>query len=206
MSPLILAAAVALVAAAYLIGAIPTGLLVVRLLTGKDIRQYGSGNIGTVNVLRVAGAPTAAVVLAVDILKGLLPVVAALRLGAPPRLVALCALAAIAGHNWSVFLNFRGGKGIATSFGVLIGLSWEAAAAAAAIWLAAVAITRYSSLGSLLAVVSVPVTLWLLGQPQDYIYFGVIAALFAVYRHRATIQRLVAGTELHITDRQTLKK
>jgi glycerol-3-phosphate acyltransferase PlsY len=206
MSPLILAAAAALIAGGYLIGAIPTGLLVVRLLTGKDIRQYGSGNIGTVNVLRVAGAPTAGVVLVVDILKGLLPVVAALRLGAPPRLVVLCALAAIAGHNWSVFLKFQGGKGIATSFGVLIGLSWEAAAVAAAVWLVAVAITRYASLGSLLAVVSVPVTLWRLGQPEAYISFGVIAALFAIYRHRGNIQRLVAGTELHITDRSTLKK
>ena len=190
----------------YLIGAIPTGLIVVRVLTGEDIRRHGSGNIGTVNVLRVAGAGTAIVVLAVDILKGLIPVLLAERMGASTWTVALAGLAAIAGHNWSIFLKFQGGKGIATSFGVLAGLSWPAAAVAAVVWIVAVAVTRYSSLGSLLAVVSVPITLWRLQQPEAYVYFGVIAALFAIYRHRANIQRLVAGTELHITDREPGKK
>jgi glycerol-3-phosphate acyltransferase PlsY len=190
----------------YLVGAIPTGLLVVRLLAGEDIRRHGSGNIGTVNVLRVAGPGTAAVVLVVDILKGIVPVVLALRLGLAPWTVVLCGLAAIVGHNWSVFLGFQGGKGIATSFGVLLGLSWQAAAVAAAVWLITVALTRYASLGSLLAVVSVPITLWRLHQPDAYMYLGVVVALLAIYRHRANIQRLVTGTELHITDRAPLKK
>jgi acyl phosphate:glycerol-3-phosphate acyltransferase len=190
----------------YLIGAIPTGLIVVRLLSGEDIRRHGSGNIGTVNVLRVAGLATAIVVLAVDILKGLAPVMLAVRAGAPAPVVVLGGLAAIAGHNWSVFLRFQGGKGVATSFGVLLGLSWSAAAVAAAVWIVTVAVTRYASLGSLLAVVSVPITLWRLRQPEEYVSFGVIAALFAIYRHRANLQRLVAGTELHITDREPLKK
>jgi acyl phosphate:glycerol-3-phosphate acyltransferase len=198
--------AVAAIIASYLIGAIPTGLIVVRLLTGEDIRRHGSGNIGTVNVLRVAGAATAIVVLAVDILKGMIPVLLAIRAGFSPGVVVLCGLAAIAGHNWSVFLRFHGGKGIATSYGVLLALSWPAAAVAAAVWVLAVAITRYSSLGSLLGVVSVPLTLWRLRQRDEYVYFGIIAALFAIYRHRANIQRLVAGTELHITDREPLKK
>src|SRR5215471_14393767 len=114
----------AVVIVSYLIGAIPTGLIVVRLLSGEDIRRHGSGNIGTVNVLRVAGPATAIVVLAVDIVKGLVPVLLATRAGAPPWVVALGGLAAIAGHNWSVFLRFQGGKGVATSFGVLLGLSW----------------------------------------------------------------------------------
>lgn len=190
----------------YLIGAIPTGLIVVRLLSGEDIRRHGSGNIGTVNVLRVAGPATAVVVLAVDIVKGLVPILLALRAEAPAWVVVLGGLAAIAGHNWSIFLGFQGGKGIATSFGVMLGLSWAAAAVAAAVWLVTVAVTRYSSLGSLLAVVSVPITLWRLRQPEEYVSFGVIAALFAIYRHRANLQRLVAGTELHITDREPLKK
>jgi acyl phosphate:glycerol-3-phosphate acyltransferase len=190
----------------YLIGAIPTGLIVVRLLSGEDIRRHGSGNIGTVNVLRVAGPATAIVVLAVDIVKGLVPILLALRAEAPAWVVVLGGLAAIAGHNWSIFLGFQGGKGIATSFGVLLGLSWAAAAIAAAVWLVTVAVTRYSSLGSLLAVVSVPITLWRLRQSEEYVSFGVIAALFAIYRHRANLQRLVAGTELHITDREPLKK
>jgi acyl phosphate:glycerol-3-phosphate acyltransferase len=196
----------AVIVVSYLIGAIPTGLIVVRLLTGEDIRRHGSGNIGTVNVLRVAGAGTAVVVLAVDILKGLVPIVLAERMGASAWTVVLAGLAAIAGHNWSIFLKFQGGKGVATSFGVLAALSWPAAAVAAAVWIVTVAVTRYSSLGSLLGVVSVPITMWRLNQPEEYVYFGVIAALFAIYRHRANIQRLVAGTELHITDREPLKK
>ncbi len=196
----------AVIVVSYLVGAIPTGLIVVRILTGDDIRRHGSGNIGTVNVLRVAGAGTAIVVLAVDILKGLLPVLLAVRMGSSSWTVVLGGLAAIAGHNWSVFLRFQGGKGIATSFGVLFGLSWPAAAVAAVVWVVTVAITRYSSLGSLLGVVSVPITLWWLHQPEEYVFFGIIAALFAVYRHRANIQRLVAGAELHITDRDPLKK
>jgi glycerol-3-phosphate acyltransferase PlsY len=196
----------AVVLASYLIGSIPTGLIVVRLLAGEDIRRHGSGNIGTVNVLRVAGVATAAVVLAVDILKGMIPVLLAARFGLSAWTVVACGLAAIAGHNWSVFLGFQGGKGIATSFGVLAGLSWPAAGVAAAVWVVAVAVTRYASLGSLLGVVSVPITLWRAHQPVEYVYFGVIASLFAIYRHRANIQRLVAGTELHITDRESLKK
>jgi glycerol-3-phosphate acyltransferase PlsY len=196
----------AVIIVSYLIGAIPTGLIVVRLLTGEDIRRHGSGNIGTVNVLRVAGTGTAVVVLAVDILKGMVPVMLAVRMGLPSWTVVAGGLAAIAGHNWSVFLKFQGGKGIATSFGVLLALSWPAAAVAGAVWVVVVAITRYSSLGSLLAVVSVPLSLRWLRQPDAYVYFGIIAALFAVYRHRANIQRLVTGTELHITDREPIKK
>ena len=195
----------AVIILSYLVGAIPTGLVVVRVLAGEDIRRHGSGNIGTVNVLRVAGVATAAVVLVVDILKGIVPVLVALRMGFSPWTVVLCGLASIIGHNWSVFLGFQGGKGIATSFGVLLGLSWQAAAVAAAVWVITVALTRYSSLGSLLAVVSVPITFWRLRQPEEYMSLGVIVMLLAIYRHRANIQRLVTGTELHITDRAPLK-
>ena len=190
-----------LIVLGYFIGALPTGLLLVRVLRGEDIRKYGSGNIGAVNVLRVAGPAVAAAVLLVDVLKGLVPVLLALRAGLAPWAVVAAGLAAIAGHNWSIFLGFKGGKGIATSAGVLAGLSIPAVLVAAAVWIIAVAITRYSSLGSLLGAVSVPITLWRLHAPPEYIAFGVIASLFAIYRHRANIQRLVAGTELRITDR-----
>jgi len=192
-------------AASYLIGSVPTGLVLVRLLKGEDIRQHGSGNIGTVNVFRIAGTPIAAVVLAVDIVKGLVPVLLAARLGTGPWVTMLCGLAAIVGHNWSVFLGFRGGKGIATSFGVLVGLSPAAALAGAAVWILVVAVTRYASLGSLLGVLAVPIVLWLLGQPQAYVVFGVVAAVFAFYRHWGNIRRLVAGTELRITDHEPPK-
>jgi len=195
----------AILVLSYLIGAVPTGLVLVRVLKGEDIRRHGSGNIGTVNVLRVAGPAVAVTVLAVDVLKGLVPILLAMRLALSPWVIVSCGLAAIAGHNWSVFLGFRGGKGIATSFGVLLGLSWKAAALAGTIWVVVVAITRFASLGSLLGVASVPFSLWRLGQPPAYVAFGVIAAAFAIYRHRGNIQRLVAGTELRITDRGTPK-
>jgi len=198
-------AAVVLVVLSYLIGSVPTGLLIVRLVTGVDIRQHGSGNIGTVNVLRVAGTPTAVLVLAVDVLKGLVPVLLAVHFLEGPWAIVLCGLAAIAGHNWSVFLGFRGGKGIATSFGVILGLSLPAALAAAAVWVVVVAVTRYASLGSLCGVVSLPLVLWWRHQPTAYVAFGVIAAVFAVYRHRENIARLAAGTERKITDREPPK-
>jgi len=191
----------AVIVLAYFIGALPTGLILVRVLRGEDIRKYGSGNIGAANVLRVAGPAVAAAVLLVDVLKGLVPVLLALRAGPAPWAAVAAGLAAIAGHNWSIFLGFRGGKGIATSFGVLAGLSLQAALAAAAVWIVVVAITRFSSLGSLLAAVSVPIVLWRLRTPPEYVAFGLIASLLAIFRHRANIQRLVAGTELRITDR-----
>ncbi len=190
-------------AISYLIGSVPTGLVLVRLLKGEDIRQHGSGNVGAVNVFRVAGTPIAVLVLAVDVLKGLVPVLLAVRWGTGPWVSMLCGLAAIAGHNWSVFLGFHGGKGIATSFGVLVALSPVAAFAAAAVWIVVVATTRYSSLGSILGVGAVPFVLWRLGQPPAYVVFGVVAAVFAIYRHRANIRRLMAGTELRINDRRT---
>ncbi|HKS91532.1 MAG TPA: glycerol-3-phosphate 1-O-acyltransferase PlsY [Tepidiformaceae bacterium] len=184
----------------YFIGALPTGLILVRVLRGEDIRKYGSGNIGAVNVLRVAGPGVAAAVLLVDVLKGLVPVLFALR-GVAPWAVVAAGLATIAGHNWSIFLGFRGGKGVATSFGVLIGLSLQTALVAAIVYIIVVAITRFSSLGSLLGAVSVPILLWRLRTPPEYVAFGIIASLFAIYRHRANIQRLVTGTELRITHR-----
>lgn len=191
----------ALIVLAYFIGALPTGLILVQVLRGIDIRKQGSGNIGAVNVLRVAGPGVAAAVLLIDVLKGLVPVLLALRAGLAPWAVVAAGLASITGHNWSVFLGFRGGKGIATSFGVLAGLSLPAALVAAAVWIVVVSITRFSSLGSLLAAVSVPIVLWRLRTPAEYAAFGIIASVFAIYRHRANIQRLVAGTELRITDR-----
>lgn len=188
------------VVAGYLIGSLPTGLLVIRALRGVDIRTLGSGNIGATNVYRVAGLPTALLVLLIDALKGASPVLLVRALGQPAWVEVLAGLAAIIGHNWSAFMRFAGGKGIATSFGVLTALSPAAAGAALGLWLAAVAVTRYASLASLLAIASVPVVMWWRGEPPDHLVFGVLALLFALYRHRANIARLRAGTELRITD------
>ncbi|MGH2399556.1 MAG: glycerol-3-phosphate 1-O-acyltransferase PlsY [bacterium] len=185
----------------YLIGSIPTGLLVIRLVRGLDIRRVGSGNIGTINVYRVAGLPTALLVLAVDIVKGALPVFLARTWGRPETVIVLAGVAAIVGHNWSIFLRFAGGKGIATSFGVLLQLSPIAALVAASVWAVVAMITRYASLASLLAVATVPFVMWRRAEPAAHLSFGAVALVFAVYKHKDNIARLLRGQELRITDR-----
>jgi len=186
----------------YLLGALPTGLIVVRLLRGVDIRMYGSGNIGATNVFRVAGPSAALLALALDMAKGAIPVLLVRAWGLSPAGEVLAGLGAIAGHDWSPFLRFRGGKGVATSFGVLLALSPVAAAAAAAVWVLAVGATRYASLGSLLGAGAVPVVMWLRGEPREYLGFAALALVLAVYTHRGNIGRLARGTELRITDRR----
>jgi len=185
----------------YLIGAVPSGLLVVKAFLGVDIRQYGSGNVGTINVFRLGGVPLAVVVLAADVLKGLLAVELAQYLGFSPILVVAAGLLAIAGHNWSVFLSFGGGKGVATTVGVLLGLAAGVGLLVAATWLLVVLLTRISSLGSMSGVVLSPLYMWLLGQPPEYFWFAVIAAVFVVYRHKENIRRLLEGKELKINEK-----
>lgn len=189
------------IAAGYLLGSLPTGLVVVRALTGTDIRAAGSGNIGTVNVLRVAGTGASVLVLIVDMLKGAAAVGLARVLDQQAAGVVGAGLAAIAGHNWSLFLRFQGGKGIATSFGVLLAIAPVVGLLAGAVWGAVVGVTRYASLGSLLAMAAVPLAMWWRREPAPYIVFGIIILAFAVYRHRANLVRLISGTELKITDR-----
>jgi len=186
----------------YLLGAVPSGLVVVRVLRGIDIRAYGSGNIGATNVFRLAGLPTAALVLLLDVLKGAIPVLLARAWGLSPVGVVLAGLAAVAGHDWSPFLRFRGGKGVATSLGALLVLSPAAAGAAVAVWIIVVAVTRYSSLGSLLGAASAPVVLWLGGEPREHMGFALAAVALIVYAHRGNIGRLLQGTESRVTDRR----
>lgn len=190
------------VVGAYLLGAVPFGLLVVRAATGRDIRKEGSGNIGASNVYRVAGPAVGVLVLALDLLKGLLPVVVTQRLGLDSATTIVAGLAAIAGHNWSVFLRGAGGKGVATSYGVLLALSPAAGLIAAGIWVAVILITRYASLASLLGVLSVPVVMRLRSEPAVHLAFGLAVVIFAFYRHRANIGRLLCGQELRITGRR----
>jgi glycerol-3-phosphate acyltransferase PlsY len=185
--------------AAYVVGAIPVGLLVVRAVTGRDIRTEGSGNIGATNVFRTSGPALGAGVLVLDLLKGLVPVIVARRLGLPPAILVLVGLAAIAGHNWSVFLRWKGGKGIATSYGVLLALSPAAGVIAGVIWIAVVVATRYASLASLLGMLTVPVVIVLRREPVEYLAFGIVAVVLAFYRHRANIVRLLRGEELRLS-------
>jgi glycerol-3-phosphate acyltransferase PlsY len=186
---------VVLIVGAYLLGSVPFGLLMVRLATGRDVRREGSGNIGATNVFRTAGAVLGGVVLLLDAAKGGLPVWLARQIDAAPAAAAAAGLAAIVGHNWPVFLRGKGGKGIATTYGALLALSPLTAGIAATVWIAVVALTRFASLGSLLGVASVPLAMVAVGEPFPHVVFGVTSAGLATYRHRANIQRLIAGQE-----------
>lgn len=189
-----------LLLACYLIGSIPSGLLVSRRMRGVDLRRYGSGNIGATNAFRALGLTGGLLVLILDALKGYLAVHLALFALVPGFLVpvvkVLFGATAIVGHNWSVFLGFKGGKGVATTLGVLLAISPQVAAMAALLWVAVLALTRYSSLASIAALVAVPILMVVYGENLVYIGFGVLAAAFALYKHLGNIQRLLKGEEL----------
>ena len=182
----------------YLCGSIPFGILLTRLAGAPDLRAVGSGNIGATNVLRTGNKALAAATLAGDILKGTVAVVAANAiLGRDAALAA--ALGAFLGHLFPVWLKFRGGKGVATYIGLLLGFqAWSALAAFCAIWLAVAALTRYSSLAALLATAATPVVLWWRGDASGAALFLLLTVLSWIM-HRANIARLWRGTESRIT-------
>lgn len=187
--------------AAYLIGAIPVGFLVARSAGGTDIRRSGSGNIGATNVLRTLGTGPAVLTLVGDIVKGYLAVRAARAIGPEAWAAAGGTVAAIAGNCWPVFLGFRGGKGVATGLGAFLGLIPWAVAPAAVLWLAVTAISRYVSLASVVACLSLPVGALLLGYPRHAVVAAAIAALIIVWRHRENIARVASGTERRLGER-----
>ncbi|OPY58933.1 MAG: Glycerol-3-phosphate acyltransferase [Pelotomaculum sp. PtaU1.Bin035] len=178
----------------YLVGSIPVSYLVARYWKGVDIRIMGSGNVGTTNVWRNAGPVAGMIALAGDLGKGVLAVLLAKHFSGP-LLVALSGMAALAGHSWPVFLGFKGGKLVATGVGVIAAVSLPVGALAAVIWLAAVGITRYVSVGSLLAVSSIPLLMLAFHLERPYLALGVFVTIFAVYKHVPNIKRLLAGTE-----------
>ncbi len=180
----------------YLLGSIPFGLVLTRLAGTQDIREIGSGNIGATNVLRTGRKGLAAATLLCDMIKGTLAVVMAdLVFGHQAALAA--GLGAFLGHLFPVWLRFKGGKGVATYIGILIGFAWIAALAFGAIWFAVAWLTRYSSLSGLVASAAMPPLLWILGQSDVAILFVVLTALVFIM-HRANIARLFAGTEPRI--------
>ena len=190
-----------LVCIAYLVGSIPFGLLVSWALARVDIRRHGSGNIGTANVLRIVGKWAATLTLLGDLLKGFLPVVAALSLGASELWVAGVGLAAVLGHNWSVYLRFAGGKGVATSFGALLAMTPLPALLGLLTWTAVVLIFRYTSLAALIASVCIPPVILFFTGAGPYLAFSLLAALLIFVRHRDNIKRLWAGTEHRVGQR-----
>ncbi len=187
-----------LVVVGYLLGSIPFGLLIARTSGGVDVRRVGSGNIGATNVLRAAGKGAAALTLMLDVLKGWAPVALATSLGEPAALLAAVGLAAFLGHLYPIFLGLRGGKGVATSLGVLLALNVPAALLIAAVWLLTAALIRYSSVAALVASVTSPVFIWLVDGRPPCIVLTVVLAGFIVFRHRDNFKRLVAGEESRI--------
>jgi glycerol-3-phosphate acyltransferase PlsY len=185
---------------AFLLGSIPSGLVVTYLTTGRDIRQHGSGNIGASNVGSAAGLPAGIAVGVMDILKGLVPVLIARGAGVDSIGLALVAGAAVLGHDFSVFLRFRGGKGVATTFGVALPLAPIAAVFSMAIWVGVAALSRYASLASLVALAALPVLFAATRQPPACIWLGAGLFLLAAAKHWENIGRLLSGRERRMGD------
>lgn len=192
--------------AAYLLGSIPTGYLTGRLLKGIDIREQGSGSTGATNVLRTLGKGPALVVLLVDAAKGVGAIALvnayyafvqtpAIPLTWHPWLVAWAAFFAVLGHSKSIWINFTGGKSVATGLGVLLAMSLPVGLATLGVFAVVLAISRIVSLGSITGAIAVPVLMIILGQPLPYQLFAGAAGLYVILRHRSNIERLLAGTE-----------
>src|SRR6478736_4987772 len=183
----------------YLLGSIPFGLLLTRLAGTQDLRTIGSGNIGATNVLRTGRKSLAAATLIGDMLKGTVAVILAGYFGGP-NAAMLAALGAFLGHLFPVWLKFKGGKGVATYIGVLLGLFWPGALVFALLWLATAFTSRYSSLSALVAAFVTPIFLWWFGQLALASLF-VVLTLLLFYTHRENIRRLQAGTEGRIGEK-----
>lgn len=193
-------------AGAFLIGSIPFGYLIGRFFYRTDIRMQGSGNIGAMNALRTLGTAGAVAVLLLDALKGFVPTLMALAFfrgrldveGLPPGeqiLAAVVAAGAVLGHCFSPWLRFKGGKGVATSFGAIFALSWPGGLVVVAGWMVGAGVTRYSSVGSMLGSGLAPFALWIFTRSLPETLYGVFAALIVLFTHRDNVRRLRARTE-----------
>jgi glycerol-3-phosphate acyltransferase PlsY len=187
--------------AAYLLGSIPFGLIIVKAFGGQDIREIGSGNIGAANVTRNVGKLPGILTLVLDAAKGYAAVWLASRYTAGNiRWMMIAAILAVIGHMYPVWLNFRGGKGVAAGLGVFLPICWQAVAAGIVLWLLVVVFWRYSSLGSIAAAAALPIFVYLLyapgHAPPEIVIFGtVLIAVLVIFKHRSNIQRLIAGEE-----------
>lgn len=190
--------------AAYLLGSIPFGLIIVKAFGGQDIREIGSGNIGAANVTRNVGKLPGILTLVLDAAKGYAAVWLASRYTAGNiRWMMIAAILAVIGHMYPVWLNFRGGKGVATGLGVFLPICWQAVAAGIVLWLLVVVFWRYSSLGSIAAAAALPIFVYLLyapgHAPPEIVIFGtVLIAVLVIFKHRSNIQRLIAGEETRL--------
>ena len=184
---------------AYLIGSIPTGYLIVKAKTGQDIRTVGSGSTGATNVKRVLGKKWFFIVMVLDAMKGALPVIlakifilAGSALGLAP---VIASIAVIVGHSKSLFLQFKGGKSVASGVGTIIALNWIAGITIAVVWGIITYVTRYVSVGSIVALTLSPFIMYFLNAPVAYIAYCALGAIYIVYLHRENIKRLIDGCE-----------
>ena len=191
--------------AAYIIGSVPTAYIFGRVFKGIDIREYGSGNVGATNVFRVIGQVPGIIVLIIDTIKGLI-CVTYLASGflylepvtRPELYRILVGLSAIAGHNWTLYLKFKGGKGVAASAGVVIGLIPKIFWLGFLVWLITFFITGFVSLASIIAIISVPIFTLAFGEPAEIVIFMCLLCLIIVYKHKSNIRRLARGEEKRI--------
>ncbi len=195
---------IAVALASYLLGSIPTGVLVSKIARGIDVRNYGSGNIGATNVGRTLGFGAFLLVFLCDFLKGLVPVLLAGEFVGTPLSQAIAGLAALVGHNWSLYLGFRGGRGVATGIGAMFGMALGPALAVTVVTVGIILLSRYVSLGSVVgAIITIPamVLAVLLGvRAPEYLLYAVPGAVMVIYRHRENIDRLRRGTERKIAE------
>jgi glycerol-3-phosphate acyltransferase PlsY len=195
----------------YFLGSVPTAYIFGRLLKGIDIRRFGSGNVGATNAMRLLGKGPGIVVLALDILKGVLAVVfvgdfvaSRTTLLSAQTLRIILGVACISGHNWSIFLRFKGGKGVATALGVLLGLAlkiaglWKIVGVVILIWLLVFLITRIVSAASVIAGISLPLCMVFFRQTQLLVLLSTILCAFLLFRHKANLKRILQGKEPRI--------
>ncbi len=180
---------------AYLVGSISSAIIVCKLMGFDDPRKDGSGNPGATNVKRLYGTKPAAITLAGDMLKGWLPVFFASQMGAPSLLVFLIGFAAFLGHLYPVFFGFKGGKGVATAMGMMLGLSLPIGLAVVGTWLFVAKVLKISSASALVAMALAPLYIYLLSDNMDWVILTVPLTIILFWRHKNNIQRLISGTE-----------
>ena len=179
----------------YLLGSIPSGWLAGRWLKGIDLREIGSGSTGATNVLRQVGKCPALIVFLIDVGKGAAAVLIARALGLGDWIQVLAGLSALAGHIWPVWLGFKGGKAVATGLGMFLGLAWPVGLASFGVFLAVFSLSRYVSLASVLAAISLPLLMAAGTDSSANLVVALVAMLLVLWRHRSNIQRLINGTE-----------
>jgi glycerol-3-phosphate acyltransferase PlsY len=191
----------------YILGSIPFGYIVSKLVKKIDIRDYGSGNIGATNTLRILGPFMASIVLIGDIGKGYFSIYLSRLISQDSIFIlTMAGLAVICGHDWSLFLKFKGGKGVATTFGVILALNPMISILAAIVWGMVIINTRYASLSSISAVISIMIFTILFKQPYEYIIFSMIIIILTIFRHKENIKRLKLGNESKIGEKIRIKK